>query len=63
LLVQAECSDQEVQQFRRAIGSVIGRIQIEVLDLLYAQYPEIDDFKKTPSLLEPTITMITIQLE
>jgi len=46
LLVSQRClSGDEYETRRRAIGSIIGKIQIDLLDPLYMSYPELDDLK------------------
>jgi hypothetical protein len=39
------CSEGEYQQMKRGVGLSIGRIQTELLDVIYATYPELDDLK------------------
>jgi len=43
LIAQKSLSGDEYEARRRAIGSIIGRIQIDLLDPLYVHYPELDD--------------------
>lgn len=39
------CSQEKGLQIKRGVGLSIGTIQTELLDLLYLDYPEIDDLK------------------
>jgi len=45
---EQECSAEEQQQLRRGVGLSIGKIQIDLLQPICAQYPEIDDLKDFP---------------
>ena len=40
-----KCSHEEFERIRLGVGGVIGRIQSDLLDLVYAQYPDLDDLK------------------
>jgi hypothetical protein len=39
------CSPEQYEQIKRGVGLSIGRIQLEVLDVIYAAYPELDHLK------------------
>ena len=39
------CSPEEFQQIKRGVGLSIGRIETELLAVVYAAYPELDDLK------------------
>jgi hypothetical protein len=39
------CSPEEYAILKRAIGLSIGRINLELLDVVYAQYPDLDHLK------------------
>jgi len=39
------CSDEEYERIRKGVGMAIGRIQSDILDLICAAYPELDDLK------------------
>ncbi|MEO8572546.1 MAG: hypothetical protein ABI481_01145 [Pyrinomonadaceae bacterium] len=41
--VNGECSDEAFGLIKRGVGLSIGRIQMEILEPLYRQFPEIDD--------------------
>jgi hypothetical protein len=41
--LKESCSDEDFERFRRGIGLSIGTIQVEVMDPVYAHYPELDD--------------------
>lgn len=43
--VQASCSADDLQKIKRGVGIAIGTIQVDLLDPLYADYPELDDLK------------------
>ena len=42
------CSPEEYQQIKRGVGLSMGRIETELLGLIYAAYPELDDLKDVP---------------
>lgn len=37
--------DDDYQLKKRGVGLSIGRIQTEILDIVYSDYPELDDLK------------------
>jgi hypothetical protein len=39
------CSPEEYQQIKRGVGLSMGRIETELLAVIYAAYPELDDLK------------------
>jgi hypothetical protein len=39
------CSSEEFQQIKRGVGLSMGRIETELLGVIYAVYPELDDLK------------------
>lgn len=39
------CSEEQAQQIKRGVGLSIGRIQLELLDIIYKAYPELDHLK------------------
>ncbi len=39
------CSPEEYQQIKRGVGLSMGRIETELLGVIYAAYPELDDLK------------------
>jgi len=45
LISQRSLSEDEYEARRKAIGSIIGKIQIDLLDPLYVHYPELDDLE------------------
>jgi hypothetical protein len=45
LVSRKSLSEEEYDARRRATGSVIGRIQTDLLDPLYVHYPELDDLE------------------
>jgi hypothetical protein len=40
-LVRDECDAEELQNYRRAVGKVMGEILLEVLNPLYAKHPQL----------------------
>jgi len=40
-----QCSPEEYQRIKRGVGLSIGRIETELLGVIYAAYPELDDLK------------------
>jgi hypothetical protein len=38
-----KCSEAELSQIKRAVGTSIGEIQVGILDLVGAAYPDLDD--------------------
>ena len=45
LLLQEQLPENEYARGKRAIGSIIGTIQTDLLDPIYGVYPELDDLK------------------
>jgi hypothetical protein len=39
------CSPEEYERIKRGVGLSIGRIDTELLGVVYAVYPELDDLK------------------
>lgn len=39
------CSNETYEQIRKGVGLSIGRIQVGVLDVICAFYPEVDDLR------------------
>jgi len=44
-IAQERCSTDEYESIRRGVGLSIGKIQLEILDHIYAKYPELDHLK------------------
>jgi hypothetical protein len=44
-IAKTDCSPEEFEKLRFSIGSVIGRIEIEVLSDIYRQHSDLDDIK------------------
>jgi len=40
-----KCNPEKYQQIKRGVGLSIGRINTELLDVIYAIYPELDHLK------------------
>ncbi|EBS7636582.1 hypothetical protein CDR68_23065 [Salmonella enterica] len=46
LSIQRESvSEEEYERLKKGVGIAIGDIQINLLDVIYSQYPDIDDLK------------------
>jgi hypothetical protein len=45
LISRKSLSEDEYEARRKATGSIIGKIQIDLLDPLYVRYPELDDLE------------------
>ena len=41
--IKGRCSSEEYDRIKRGVGLSIGRIQTELLDIVYTAYPELDD--------------------
>ena len=39
------CAPEEVQQIQRGVGLSIGRIETELLSVIYKKFPDLDDLK------------------
>ena len=44
--VASDCSDEEFNAIKRGVGLTIGRIQMELLEPLYLQHPDVDDWPR-----------------
>jgi len=40
-----KCSDEDFQVIKRGVGLSMGRIQMEILEVINSQYPELDNLK------------------
>jgi hypothetical protein len=47
---EGKCSAEDSMQIQRGVGLSIGRIETDLLAIIYRQYPELDDLKDTPSV-------------
>jgi hypothetical protein len=45
VFIRGRCSDEEFQKVKRGVGLSIGRIQTELLDLIYSEHPDLSDLK------------------
>ncbi|VEA58792.1 Uncharacterised protein [Salmonella enterica subsp. salamae] len=46
LSIQRESvSEEEYDRLKKGVGTAIGDIQVNLLDIIYSQYPDIDDLK------------------
>ena len=39
------CTQEEYEKIRRGVGLVIGRIETDLLGIVYSAYPDLDDLK------------------
>lgn len=46
--IQVHCNSDEIDTIKRGIGLSIGRIDIDLLKVIYQQYPELDPIDRTP---------------
>jgi hypothetical protein len=43
--IDGKCSQRDRQSVKRGVGLSVGTIQMEILEIINAQHPEIDDLK------------------
>jgi hypothetical protein len=43
LVSKDSCTEEEFHDLKRAVGSSIGHIEMDILSKVYSQYPELDD--------------------
>jgi hypothetical protein len=43
-----KCDPEQYEQIKRCVGLSIGRIQMEILEIINAAYPELDDLIDQP---------------
>lgn len=43
--IAGKCSEEDYHRIKRSVGLSVGRVQMEILEVINAQYPEIDDLK------------------
>lgn len=48
---EGKCSAEDQMQIQRGVGLSIGRIETELLGIIYREYPELDDLRDTPSVI------------
>jgi hypothetical protein len=39
------CSPAELERVRKGVGLAIGQVQTEILDMIYARYPELNEVR------------------
>ena len=44
--IEDDCPDEDFELVKRGVGLSIGRIQMEILEVLNRQHPDIDDLKE-----------------
>lgn len=49
VISRERCSVDNYEQFKKGVGLSIGDIQIDILDVIDAIYPELDDLEKKES--------------
>ena len=42
---QSRCSQEEYERIKKGVGLSIGKIQSDLLNVIYTAYPELDDLK------------------
>jgi hypothetical protein len=47
---ESGCSDEDRRRIERGVGLSIGRIETDLLGVIYAAYPELDDLTDVPNL-------------
>jgi len=47
-LSKDKCDAEQYEQIKRCVGLSIGRIQMEILEIVNAAYPELDDLIEQP---------------
>jgi hypothetical protein len=45
-----KCSSDQHEQIERGVGLSIGKIQMEILEVINAAYPELDDLIDSPDI-------------
>ncbi len=45
IAVEGQCSPDDMERIRRGVGLSIGKIESDLLGIIYAQYPYLDDLK------------------
>ena len=45
-VISGRCSDEQYEKIRKAVGLCIGGIQVDLLDIVYAEYPDLKDLRK-----------------
>ena len=40
-----KCSEQEYEKIKRGVGLSIGQIQMDLIEMAYREFPEMDDLK------------------
>jgi hypothetical protein len=46
------CSSEQHEQFKRGVGMSIGCIQMDILEVINREYPELDDLADSPERAE-----------
>jgi len=42
---KGRCSPDEFETLKKGVGLAIGKIQVEILNQIYREYPELDDLR------------------
>jgi hypothetical protein len=45
IVSSGKCSKQEYEKIKRGVGISIGQIQMDLLEVVYKQFPDMDDLK------------------
>lgn len=43
--IAGKCSEEDYDRIKRGVGLSVGRVQMEILEVINAQHPEIDDLR------------------
>jgi len=43
--LQADCREKDLQLLRKGVGISIGTIEVDLLKIIYRNYPDLDDLK------------------
>jgi hypothetical protein len=44
-VTQGRCSQEEYERIKKGVGLSIGKIQSDLLDVIYAEHPDLDDLR------------------
>ena len=46
---EGRCSEEQHEQMKRGVGMSVGRIQMDILEVINAAHPELDDLADSPT--------------
>jgi hypothetical protein len=44
-VIRGRCTEQEYEKLKKGVGLSVGKIQIDILDVVYITHPDLDDLK------------------